>query len=70
MNQPMKESKKTSDHKTLSKSDLCRLYGISITTLRTWLVVKGQLFTIEYYNKTKIFNPKEVSKIFSHLGEP
>lgn len=66
----MTESKKISDPKTLTKADLCRLYGISLNTLRLWLVTKGNVFENDYYKGVKIFTPKEVSKIFAHLGEP
>lgn len=56
--------------KSYNKRELIALYGCTYQTLKNWIVKKGKLFDEEYYNKTSLFNPKEVESIFNHLGLP
>ena len=58
------ETKKT---KALSKSELANQYGITLKTLRGWLQGVPDLGVMP---AQKIFTPKQVKKIFEHLGEP
>ncbi len=54
---------------SLSKTDLARMYKIDASTFKVWCM-KAKIFTLEYYNSIRIFNPKEVESIVNHFGKP
>lgn len=51
---------------TLSKKQLCEMYGVSATTLKEWFT-RAKL---EYNTNLKLFTPLEVTAIFKALGSP
>ncbi|MFY7935991.1 MAG: hypothetical protein ACOVOQ_01335 [Flavobacterium sp.] len=50
-----------------SKSQLSKRYKVSLPTFNTWLDMIPDLNLIK--NK-RILTPKQVEKVFNHLGEP
>jgi len=53
--------------KSLSKSELAGLYNIHPDTLRKWLESVPDL---QLKKSQRILTPKQVEKVFIHLGEP
>lgn len=52
---------------SLSKSQLSKRYKVSLPTLNSWLKLIPDLQLVK--NK-RILTPKQVEKVFNHLGEP
>lgn len=52
---------------SLSKSQLSKRYKVSLPTLNNWLKLIPDLQLVK--NK-RILTPKQVEKVFNHLGEP
>lgn len=50
---------------TQTFGELCQLYGVSETTMRSWLKKHG----LHKKNK-RYYTPKEVATIYEKLGEP
>ncbi len=53
--------------KSYSKTELARMYQVHYDTFKKWLVNVPEL---EIENGQRILTPKQVEKIFNHLGEP
>jgi len=52
---------------TASKSELTRLYGVSMTTMTKWL---ADVPDLNLKRGQKILTPKQLSKVYEFLGEP
>lgn len=50
-----------------SKSQLSKRYKVSLPTFNTWIEIIPDLDLIK---RRRILTPKQVEKIFNHLGEP
>lgn len=60
---------------SVSKSQLCELYGVNILTLKSWfiragLIGEGGLFSEDQYRKIRLFTPRQVEKIYQVIGDP
>lgn len=55
----------------MSKSELCRKYNISHSTLKRWIKpILKELEKSGYTRDCKIINPACLKIIYAHLGEP
>ena len=53
--------------KVFSKTELARMYQVHYDTFKKWLKNVPEL---ELNKNQRILTPKQVEKIFNHLGEP
>ena len=53
--------------KVYSKTELARMYNVHYDTFKKWLKNVPEL---ELEPAQRILTPKQVEKIFNHLGEP
>lgn len=53
--------------KVLTKGELANLYGVHTKTLMKWL---KEIPDFKNRVNGRIFTPKQVEKIFNHLGNP
>ncbi len=56
-----------SKYHPMNRTELARKYKVSIPTLKKWLGLIPELILIE---NQRIFTPKQVEIIITHLGEP
>lgn len=54
-------------HRTKSKSELAKLYGVHVSTFMNWI---KEIADLKLKPNQKIFTPKQVELIYENLGEP
>ena len=54
-------------YETQTKSQLTSRYSVSRPTFNKWL---NKIPGLEFTKEKRVFTPREVEKIYTHLGEP
>jgi hypothetical protein len=57
----------TAKYKTSTRSALAEQYKVSLPTFRKWLM---RIPDLELSENQRTLTPKQVERIFTHLGEP
>ena len=53
--------------KPTNKTELARLYNVSYNTMINWI---KQVPNLNILKNRRVLTPKEINKIFEHLGSP
>jgi hypothetical protein len=57
----------TKSPKPATRTSLAKRYGVSVETLKKWLVKVPHLVVDR---SVRVFTPRQVEQIFDHLGKP